>query len=164
MAGNPPSLLVSYFLAGFPESYPSGNPFSLKRSPSGDYFSGLSLRILFLVPFPFLSYSPLHILFSKMGVSSGEEILDKMGIQSGVAKSGLACHTGNPENVLGLQRQEQSGLYKEDYLRGLGGCSIPLSRLLCLEVVRSFRQIRLAKVRISFRSLPSPLLYYLIRT
>ena len=170
MAGNPPSLLVSYFLAGFPESYPSGNPFSLKRSPSGDYFSGLSLRILFLVPFPFLSYSPLHILFSKMGVSSGEEILDKMGIrvfphnQSGVAKSGLAGHTGNPDNVLGLQRQEQSGLYKEDYLRGLGGCSIPLSGLLCLEVVRFLRQIRLAKVRISFRSLPSPLLYYLIRT
>ena len=163
-------MVVSYFLAGFPKSFPSINPFSLKRSPSGDYFSGLSFRILFLIFFPFLSYSPVHILFSKMGVSFGEEIPHKMGIhvfphnQSGLVKSGLAGHTGNPEYILGLQRQERSGFYMEDYLRGLGGCSIPLSGLPCPEVVRSLQQIRLAEVRISFRSLPSPLLCYLIWT
>ena len=170
MARNPPFLLVSNSLAGFPEAFPSENPFFLKSSSSGGYFSRLSLHLLFLVIFPFLSYSPLHLLSSKMGVSSGEKILCKMGIrifphnQSGLAKSGLAGHTGNPENVLELQRHEQSGFCREDYLLGRGGCSIPLSELPCPEVVRSLQQIGLVKVRVLFRSLPSPLLCYLIWT
>ena len=80
-----------------------------------------------------------------MGVSSGEEIPDKMGIrifphnQSALVKSGLASHIGNPEYILGLQRQEQSGFYNEDYLRGPGGCSIQLSGLPCPEVVSSLQ-------------------------
>ena len=90
-------MLVLRSLAGFPEV-----PFPLSALPPEATSPDRLSNLIYHSHFPFSPESPLYVLYSKIGVSSDEDVPYKMEIwmfphnQSGLAKPLLAGHIGNP--------------------------------------------------------------------